>query len=183
MWRPVSGWRARRCTCGEPSTRPVAWEVSAMARIGSHRLASARIGPGGAASAASAGRSGVGSDAGGAPELGATPARCRAWQAGPAGGGRCRSRPVSESAGVGVGRCRSQPVSESAGVRVGRCQSRPVSESAAYRALARLNLIDSTGRRPRDRNGKRWERGEPTEWWQMDVVGGSRWPTAPAPRR
>jgi transposase InsO family protein len=47
-----------------------------------------------------------------------------------------------------------------------------VSESAAYRALARLNLIDATARRPRDRKWKRWERGEPMELWQMDVVGG-----------
>ncbi len=48
----------------------------------------------------------------------------------------------------------------------------PVSESAAYRALARLNLIDPAARRPRDRKWKRWERGEPMELWQMDVVGG-----------
>jgi transposase InsO family protein len=43
---------------------------------------------------------------------------------------------------------------------------------AAYRALVRLNLIDPSGRRPRDRKWKRWERGEPMELWQMDVVGG-----------
>jgi transposase len=48
----------------------------------------------------------------------------------------------------------------------------PVSESAAYRALARLNLIDPAARRPRDRKWKRWERGAPMELWQMDVVGG-----------
>jgi transposase InsO family protein len=47
-----------------------------------------------------------------------------------------------------------------------------VSESAAYRALARLNLVDPAARRPRDRKWKRWERGEPMELWQMDVVGG-----------
>jgi transposase InsO family protein len=47
-----------------------------------------------------------------------------------------------------------------------------VSESAAYRALARLNLIDPAARRPRDRKWKRWERGSPMELWQMDVVGG-----------
>jgi transposase InsO family protein len=46
------------------------------------------------------------------------------------------------------------------------------SESAVYRALARLNLIDPAARRPRDRKWKRWERGEPMELWQMDVVGG-----------
>lgn len=47
-----------------------------------------------------------------------------------------------------------------------------VSESAVYRALVRLNLIDPTGRRPRDRKWKRWERGAAMELWQMDVVGG-----------
>jgi transposase InsO family protein len=47
-----------------------------------------------------------------------------------------------------------------------------VSESAAYRALARLNLIDPTARRARDRKWKRWERGTPMELWQLDVVGG-----------
>ena len=46
------------------------------------------------------------------------------------------------------------------------------SESAVYRALKRLNLIDPTGRRRRDRKWKRWERGEPMELWQMDTVGG-----------
>jgi transposase InsO family protein len=51
-------------------------------------------------------------------------------------------------------------------------RGRPVSESAAYRALARLNLIDPAARRPRDHKWKRWERGEPMELWQMDVVGG-----------
>jgi transposase InsO family protein len=47
-----------------------------------------------------------------------------------------------------------------------------VSESAAYRALARLNLVDPSARRSRDRKWKRWERGAPMELWQMDVVGG-----------
>jgi transposase InsO family protein len=46
------------------------------------------------------------------------------------------------------------------------------SESGVYRALVRLNLIDPTGRRRRDRKWKRWERGAPMELWQMDVVGG-----------
>jgi transposase InsO family protein len=46
------------------------------------------------------------------------------------------------------------------------------SESAVYRALVRLNLIDPSGRRRRDRKWKRWERGAPMELWQMDVVGG-----------
>ena len=46
------------------------------------------------------------------------------------------------------------------------------SESAVYRALVRLNLIDPSGRRRRDRKWKRWERGEPMELWQLDTVGG-----------
>lgn len=47
-----------------------------------------------------------------------------------------------------------------------------VSESAVYRALGRLNLIDPSGRRRRDKKWKRWERGTPMELWQMDTVGG-----------
>lgn len=35
------------------------------------------------------------------------------------------------------------------------------SESAVYRGLVRLNLIDPTGRRRRDRKWRRWERGGP----------------------
>lgn len=46
------------------------------------------------------------------------------------------------------------------------------SEAAIYRALVRLNLIDPSGRRRRDRKFKRWERGTAMELWQMDVVGG-----------
>ena len=46
------------------------------------------------------------------------------------------------------------------------------SESGAYRALARLGLVDPAVRRRRDRKWKRWERGAPMELWQMDVVGG-----------
>ncbi len=58
---------------------------------------------------------------------------------------------------------------------LGRQGLEPVpSESAVYRALVRLNLIDTTGRRRRDRKWKRWERGLPMELWQMDVVGGFR---------
>jgi transposase InsO family protein len=50
---------------------------------------------------------------------------------------------------------------------------RPVpGRTSVYRALLRLNLIDPTARRPRDRKWKRWERGAPMELWQMDVVGG-----------
>lgn len=41
-----------------------------------------------------------------------------------------------------------------------------------YRALVRLGLIDPNARRPRDRKWRRWERGQPMELWQLDVVGG-----------
>jgi transposase len=58
-----------------------------------------------------------------------------------------------------------------------------VSESAAYRALVRAGMIDPSLRDRRSRKWKRWERGAPMELWQMDVVGGSRWPMAAAPRR
>lgn len=46
------------------------------------------------------------------------------------------------------------------------------SESAVYRCLVRLNLVDPSGRRRRDKKWKRWERGLPMELWQMDTVGG-----------
>jgi transposase InsO family protein len=46
------------------------------------------------------------------------------------------------------------------------------SESAAYRALVRAGMIDPGLRDRRSRKWKRWERGAPMEWWQMDVVGG-----------
>ena len=56
---------------------------------------------------------------------------------------------------------------------LGRAGWQPVpSESAVYRALVRLNLIDRSGRRRRDKKWKRWERGAPMELWQMDTVGG-----------
>jgi transposase InsO family protein len=46
------------------------------------------------------------------------------------------------------------------------------SESAVYRALTRAGVIDPADRRRRRQSFKRWERGEPNELWQMDVVGG-----------
>jgi transposase InsO family protein len=47
-----------------------------------------------------------------------------------------------------------------------------VSESAVYRCLRRAGLIEPDTRRRRRKDWKRWERGEPNELWQMDVVGG-----------
>jgi transposase InsO family protein len=46
------------------------------------------------------------------------------------------------------------------------------SRSAIYRCLVRAGLIEPQARRLRDRRWKRWERGEPMELWQLDVVGG-----------
>jgi transposase InsO family protein len=46
------------------------------------------------------------------------------------------------------------------------------SRSGVYRALRRAGLIDPEARRRRDRRFRRWERGGPTELWQLDVVGG-----------
>jgi transposase InsO family protein len=46
------------------------------------------------------------------------------------------------------------------------------SESAVYRCLVRAGVIDRRRRHPRQEHWKRWERGEPMELWQMDVVGG-----------
>jgi len=52
-------------------------------------------------------------------------------------------------------------------------QVEPVpSESGVYRCLVRAGLIDPSGRRRRGEKWKRWERGQPMELWQMDVVGG-----------
>jgi transposase InsO family protein len=47
-----------------------------------------------------------------------------------------------------------------------------VSESAVYRCLSRAGVIEPGHRRRRKEAWRRWERGEPMELWQMDVVGG-----------
>lgn len=46
------------------------------------------------------------------------------------------------------------------------------SESAVYRCLVRSGVIDPQARRRRTDRFKRWERGEPMELWQLDLVGG-----------
>ncbi|MFN2582956.1 MAG: IS481 family transposase [Candidatus Dormibacteria bacterium] len=46
------------------------------------------------------------------------------------------------------------------------------SESAVYRCLVRAGVIDPAQRHRNVDHWKRWERGEPMELWQMDVVGG-----------
>ncbi|MDQ3664349.1 MAG: IS481 family transposase [Actinomycetota bacterium] len=46
------------------------------------------------------------------------------------------------------------------------------SESAIYRLLVRAGLIEPNARRRRAERFKRWERGQPMELWQLDVVGG-----------
>lgn len=55
---------------------------------------------------------------------------------------------------------------------LGRSGGSVPSRSAIYRCLVRAGLIDPQARRQRDRQWKRWERGEPMELWQMDTVGG-----------
>jgi transposase InsO family protein len=56
---------------------------------------------------------------------------------------------------------------------VGKRGADPVpSESGVYRALLRAGLIEVSDRQRRDQRWKRWERGQPMELWQMDVVGG-----------
>ncbi len=46
------------------------------------------------------------------------------------------------------------------------------SESAVYRCLVRARVIDPVRRHRRLEHWKRWERGQPMELWQIDVVGG-----------
>ena len=46
------------------------------------------------------------------------------------------------------------------------------SESAVYRCLVRASVIAPVQRRRKLEHWKRWERGQPMELWQMDVVGG-----------
>jgi transposase InsO family protein len=46
------------------------------------------------------------------------------------------------------------------------------SESAVYRCLVRAGVVEAVTRHRRKETWKRWERGEPMELWQMDVVGG-----------
>src|SRR5215472_7038530 len=54
-----------------------------------------------------------------------------------------------------------------------RRKVRPLpSESAVYRCLVRAGVIAPVRRQRRLEMWKRWERGQPMELWQMDVVGG-----------
>ena len=46
------------------------------------------------------------------------------------------------------------------------------SESAVYRCLVRAGMVEADSRRRRRWDWKRWERGQPMELWQMDIVGG-----------
>ena len=56
---------------------------------------------------------------------------------------------------------------------LGRAGIMPVpSESGVYRALHRAGLIDPSARRRRKDTWKRWERAQPMELWQLDLVGG-----------
>ncbi len=58
-------------------------------------------------------------------------------------------------------------------LELARAKVRPLpSESAVYRCLVRAGVIDPVQRHRKLEHWKRWERGEPMELWQMDVVGG-----------
>ena len=58
-------------------------------------------------------------------------------------------------------------------LELGRRKVAPLpSASAVYRCLVRAGVIDSAQRHRKLEHWKRWERGEPMELWQMDVVGG-----------
>ena len=46
------------------------------------------------------------------------------------------------------------------------------SRSAVYRCLLRAGLITPARSKRKIENWKRWERGDPMELWQMDIVGG-----------
>jgi transposase InsO family protein len=48
------------------------------------------------------------------------------------------------------------------------------SESAIYRTLARNGLLIPGARRRKKTDYRRWERAQPMELWQMDVMGGVR---------
>jgi transposase InsO family protein len=48
------------------------------------------------------------------------------------------------------------------------------SESAIYRTLARNGLLIPGARRRKKSDFRRWERAQPMELWQMDVMGGVR---------
>jgi transposase len=55
-----------------------------------------------------------------------------------------------------------------------RVRSDVPSESAIYRTLARNGLLIPGARRRKKSDYRRWERAQPMELWQMDVMGGVR---------
>lgn len=65
------------------------------------------------------------------------------------------------------------------GVRVGlrfeagrRGATPAPARATVYRILRRNNLVPGTPRKRRREDYRRWERPEPMELWQMDIVGG-----------
>ena len=146
MWRPGSGSRARPCMTGWPSTRLAVWRIWVIGRIGPGRVRTRSV-----------------------PMSRSRSRGCAQRIRGGVRGGSPSSWP--RSAGGRLAKVELAKV-ELAKVELAGGGGAAPSESAVYRALLRLGLIDPGGRRRRDRKWKRWERGEPMELWQMDVVGG-----------
>jgi len=48
----------------------------------------------------------------------------------------------------------------------------PPARATVYRILRRSNLVPATPRKRRRSEYLRWERPEPMELWQMDILGG-----------
>ena len=99
----------------------------------------------------------------------------RGWKSGPTGRCRARTRWIRVCrCGWSSGGRRTQDggpdrlLHRLAREGVDRLPSR----AAVGRALSRLGLVNAASRKQRTRTYRRWERGEPMELWQFDVVGG-----------
>jgi hypothetical protein len=49
-------------------------------------------------------------------------------------------------------------------------RGRQVTRSSVYGTLVRNGLVEPKSRRRRRKDYRRWERGTPMEWWQLDVT-------------
>jgi hypothetical protein len=69
------------------------------------------------------------------------------------------------------------------GHELGRSGVEPVpTRMTVYRILVRHGLVEPHQRGRRREDYKRWERDAPMALWQLDIVGGSSWPTEPRSR-